>query len=118
MEILIVSQVRDVSELTTAMFEMDAVVPVSDKRLIIADIPIAESKLLYVAHGNVRVGVELSKFQADDVQIEGDKISVTLPALKVLDSKLDLEHSSVYSYNRGLLGWGPDVVNLQGQASA
>ena len=107
---LIVRQVRDVSELTTAMFEMDAVVPVSDKRLNI------ESKLLYIAHGNVRVGVDLSEFQADDVQVEGDTISVTLPALKVLDSKLDLEHSSVYSYDRGFLGWGPDVVDLQGQA--
>lgn len=113
---LIVSQVRDVSEFTTAMFEMDAVVPVSDQKHIIAHIPIAESKLLYIAHGNVRVGVELSGFQADNVKVAGDKITVTLPALKVLDSKLDLDHSSVYSYDRGFLGWGPDVVNLQGQA--
>lgn len=113
---LIVRQVRDVSELTTAMFEMDAVVPVSETGLTIVNIPITKSKLLYIAHGNVRVGVDLSEFQADDVQVEGDKISVTLPALKVLDSKLDLDHSSVYSYDRGLLGWGPDVVDLQGQA--
>jgi hypothetical protein len=108
---LIVRQVRDVSELTTAMFEMETVVPVSEK----GTVGIA-SKLLYIAHGNVRVGVDLSEFQADDVQVEGDKISVTLSALKVLDSKLDLEHSKVYSYDRGFLGWGPDVVNLQGQA--
>lgn len=107
---LIVHQVRDVSELTTAMFEMDAVVPVSEKTRW------GESKLLYIAHGNVRVGVDLSEFQADDVQVEGDKISVTLPALTVLDSKLDLEHSKVYSYDRGFLGWGTDVVNLQAQA--
>lgn len=107
---LIVRQVRDVSELTTAMFEMDTVVPVSEKGLI------AQSKLLYIAHGNVRVGVDLSEFQADDVQVEGKKISVTLPPLKILDSKLNLEHSSVYSYDRGFLGWGPDVVTLQAQA--
>lgn len=107
---VIVHQVREVSELTTAMFEMDAVVPVSEKGFL------AESKLLYIAHGNVRVGVNLSEFKADDVQVEEDKITVTLPPLKVLDSKLDLDHSSVYSYDRGSLGWGPDVVNLQAQA--
>ncbi len=107
---LIVRQIRDVSELTTAMFEMDAVVPVSDKGFI------AESKLLYIAHGNVRVGIDLSEFQADDVQVEGEKITVTLPPLKILDSNLDLEHSSVYSYSTGFLGRGPDVVNLQTQA--
>jgi hypothetical protein len=65
------------------MFEMDAVVPVSEKGFL------AESKVLYIAHGNVRVGVDLSEFQADDVQVEADKITVTLPPLKVLDSKLD-----------------------------
>lgn len=43
-------------------------------------------------------------------------VPVTLPTLKVLDSKLDLEHSKVYSYDQGFLGWGPDVVNLQAQA--
>ena len=107
---LIVHQVREVSELTTAIFEMDAVVPVSEKGFL------AESKLLYIAHGRVRVGVDLSEFQTDNVQVEEDKITVTLPPLKVLDSKLDLDHSSVYSYNRGSLGWGPDVVNLQAQA--
>lgn len=107
---LIVRQVRDVSELTTATFEMDAVVPVSDKGII------AESKLLYIAHGNVRVGIDLSQFQEKNVQVAGEKITVTLPPLKILGSTLDLEHSSVYSYSRGFLGSGPDVVNLQTQA--
>jgi hypothetical protein len=58
----------------------------------------------------------LSQFQADDVQVEGNKVTVTLPPLKILGSNLDLEHSSVYSYSRGFLGSGPDVVNLQTQA--
>jgi hypothetical protein len=108
---IVVRQIRDVSELTTATFEMDAVVPVTEKGFLIL-----ESKLLYVAHGSVRVGVNLNEFQTDNVKLEGDQITVTLPPLKILDSKLDLEHSSVYSYDRGFLGWGPDVVNLQAQA--
>ncbi|MBD2612062.1 DUF4230 domain-containing protein [Nostoc punctiforme FACHB-252] len=107
----VVRQIREVSELTTATFEMDAVVPVSEKGFLIL-----ESKLLYIAHGNVRVGVNLNQLQADNVKLEGDQITVTLPPLKILDSKLDLAHSTVYSYDRGFLGWGPDVVNLQAQA--
>ncbi|MGB3238101.1 MAG: DUF4230 domain-containing protein [Geitlerinemataceae cyanobacterium] len=107
---LIVRQVREVSELTTATFEMETVVPVSEKGRIL------ESKLLYIAHGNVRVGVDLGEFTADSVQVENETITVNLPPLKILDSKLDLEHSSVYSYDRGLLGWGPDIVDLQTQA--
>lgn len=106
----VVVRIRDMSELTTAMFQMDAVVPVSQKG------PIVESKLLYIAHGNVRVGVNLDELQNKNVEIAGKEITITLPPLKILDSKLDLEHSSVYSYDRGFLGWGPDVVNLQAQA--
>ncbi|HIK31574.1 MAG TPA: DUF4230 domain-containing protein [Oscillatoriales cyanobacterium M59_W2019_021] len=112
---LIVRQVREVSELTTATFAMETVVPVSEKGSILG-LDLVESNLLYIAHGNVRVGVDLSEFNSDSVRVEGDTITVNLPPLKILDSKLDLEHSSVYSYDRGLLGVGPDVVNLQTQA--
>jgi Protein of unknown function (DUF4230) len=108
----VVLRVRDMSELTTAMFQMETVVPVSEKGLL----PTIESKLLYIAHGNVRVGVNLDEFQDKNVEITEKEITITLPPLKILDSKLDLEHSSVYSYDRGFLGWGPDVVNLQAQA--
>lgn len=107
---LIVRQVREVSELTTATFEMETVVPVSEKGRVL------QSKLLYIAHGNVRVGVDLGEFTAESVRVDGQTITVNLPPLKILDSKLDLEHSSVYSYDRGFLGWGPDVVDLQTQA--
>jgi Protein of unknown function (DUF4230) len=107
---LIVHQVTEVSELTTAMFQMEAVVPVSEKGFL------SESKLLYIAHGSVRVGVNLSEFQVDDIQVKEREITVNLPPLKVLDSKLNLKHSKVYSYDRGFLAWGPDVVNLQAQA--
>ncbi|MEJ1938400.1 DUF4230 domain-containing protein, partial [Nostoc sp. NIES-2111] len=71
---------------------------------------------LYIAHGNVRVGVNLNEFQEKNVQTEGNNITVTLPPLKILDSKLDLEHSNVYSYDRGFFMLGPDVVKLQEQA--
>jgi hypothetical protein len=108
---LIVRQVRDVSELTTALFEMDAVVPVSDKGFL------GESKLLYIAHGTVRVGIDLSEFQADDVQVKGKKVVVTLPPLKILGSNLDLDHSSVYSYDGNIFTrQGKEAVKLQAQA--
>ena len=108
---LIVRQVRDVSELTTALFEMDAVVPVSDKGFL------GESKLLYIAHGNVRVGIDLSEFQSDDVQVEGKKVVVTLPQLKILGSNLDLDHSNVYSFDGNIFArQGKEAVKLQAQA--
>lgn len=109
---LVLRQVRDLSELTTAVFDMETVVPAKNNNLI------AESKLLYIAHGSVRVGVNLKDFNSDSVVVDQEQhqITVTLPPLKVLDRKIDVEHSSVYSYDKGLLALGPDVIPLVPQA--
>ena len=104
---LIVEQVRYASELTTAVFVMEAVVPTSAKRQW-GNIPIATTKLLYIAQGEVRAGVDLSNISAKDVIIAEDMLTINLPAPKILDSKIDVNHSSVYHYDRGFLSLGPD----------
>ena len=107
---IIVKQVRDVSELTTAIFETEDVIDISRKE------GITESKLIYIAHGSVRVGIDLGEFQDSDVQVEGKKVTVSLPVLKVLDTKLDVNQSRLYDYNKGFLSLGPDLVKLQESA--
>jgi hypothetical protein len=56
---IILQQVRQASELTTAVFVMEAVVPTSQDRKI-GEFVIATTKLLYIAHGEVRAGVDLN----------------------------------------------------------
>jgi hypothetical protein len=107
---LVLRQIRDLSELTTAVFEMETVVPTSDSNRI------TESKLLYIAHGSVRVGINLKDLDSDNVRVEDDTITVTLPPLKILDGKIDLDHSSVYSYDQGFIFLGPDVIPLVSKA--
>ncbi|MBD1842904.1 DUF4230 domain-containing protein [Cyanobacteria bacterium FACHB-63] len=110
---VVIQQVRQVSELTTAVFTMEAVVP-TQQDATIAGMVIGTTKLLYIARGEVRAGVDLSGLTAQDVKITGDTVRLQLPAPKILDKKIDVTRSSVYDYNRGLLGLGPDVApNLQ-----
>lgn len=96
---MIVKAVNEVSELTTAVFEMETVVPVSDRVMA------STSQILYIAHGSVRVGIDLSDFGEDSVNIDETtkRITVVLPPLKILDSKLDVEHSETYSYHKGFV---------------
>ncbi|WNZ49092.1 DUF4230 domain-containing protein [Leptolyngbya boryana CZ1] len=110
---VVIQQVRQASELTTAVFTMEAVVP-TQQDAAIAGVVIGTTKLLYIARGEVRAGVDLSTLKPDNVQIVGDTIRLQLPAPKILDKKIDVTRSSVYDYNRGPLGLGPDVApNLQ-----
>lgn len=110
---VVIQQIRQASELTTAVFTMEAVVP-AQQDAAIAGMVIGTTKLLYIARGEVRAGVDLSALAPENVQVSGDTIRLRLPAPKILDQKIDIARSTVYDYNRGPLGLGPDVApNLQ-----
>ncbi len=105
---VVIKQVQDASELTTAIFTMEAVVPTQQDSTM-GSFVIGTTKLLYIAHGQVRAGVDLSQIKPESIMVEGDRLRLKLPAPKLLDSKVDVNRSSVYDYNRGNLGLGPDV---------
>lgn len=106
---VVIEQVQGVSELTTAVFTMQAVVPTSQDATFNGFV-IGTTKLLYVAYGQIRAGVDLHSLTAADVQVTNDTIRIQLPPPQVLDRKIDVSRSSVYDYNRGSLGLGPDVA--------
>ncbi len=113
MRTIVVRQVRGVSELTTAIFSMEAVVAQSRDRTL-GPFVIGQTKLLYVAYGEVRAGVDLSRVSADDVQVISDTVIIRLPPPQILDRKIDVERSYVYDFERGLLG--PEDPEMQSRA--
>lgn len=106
---LVVSQVRGASELTTAVFTMEAVVPARQERKI-GQYTVGATTLLYIAYGEVRAGVDLKELNPNNVTIVNDTIQLQLPPPRILDSKIDVNRSSVYDYDRGFLGLGPDTA--------
>ncbi len=106
---MVVQQVRNASELTTAVYTMETVVPTSRDRTV-GGYVVGTTTLLYIAYGEVRAGVDLSALQATDVRVSGDSITLRLPSPKILDSKIDVNRSKVYDYDRGFMGLGPDVA--------
>jgi Protein of unknown function (DUF4230) len=106
---VVVERVRTASELTTAVFAMEAVVPASRDRTL-GGYVIGKTTLLYIAYGEVRAGVNLADIEPEDVQVTNDTIYLMLPSPQILDSKIDVNRSSVYDYDRGFLGLGPDAA--------
>ena len=110
---LVVEQVQGASELTTAIASIQTVVPAESNRTV-GNYVIGKTNLLYIAHGEVRAGIDLSAISEENVRVINDSedlppsLVVTLPAPKILDSKLDVNRSDVYDYNRGFLSLGPD----------
>lgn len=104
---LVIQKIQDLSELTTAEFTMQAVVP-TEQESTFSGFTIGTTKLLYVAQGEVQAGVDLSQLTPEQLQVTGDSIVVKLPPARILNSKIDVNKSQVYDYNRGFLGLGPD----------
>lgn len=113
---LVIQQIQSASDLTTAVYSMQAVVPTRQDAEI-AGLVIGTTKLLYVAYGEVRAGVDLSQVTAENVRVEGDRIRLLLPPPRILTSQIDVNRSKVYDYDRGFLNLGPDTAPLlQSQA--
>jgi hypothetical protein len=110
---VIVRQLRDAAELTTDISTVDTIVDESQERRL-GSLTIGTTRLLYVAHGQVRAGVDLGELAPDDVRVTEDTVTVILPPPRLLDRKIDVERSYVYDLDRSLLG--PVDPDLQSRA--
>jgi hypothetical protein len=62
-----------------------------------------ESRVLLLAHGIVKAGIDLKRITADDVTISGKSISIKLPQPQITDAYLDDKQSRVIDHTTGLL---------------
>ncbi|MBF2021603.1 MAG: DUF4230 domain-containing protein [Hydrococcus sp. C42_A2020_068] len=106
---LIVDRIRGASELTTAILAIETVVPTAQERKL-GNFVLGTTKLLYIARGEVKAGIDLSNLTAENVKVSNDTIQIRLPPPKILDNQIDINRSGVYYYDRGFLSLGPDVA--------
>ena len=65
-------------------------------------------KVLLVATGNVEAGVDLSEVGEDDVRVEGERVTISLPEPEILSVSLDEGETRVYDRDYSLLNVRPD----------
>jgi hypothetical protein len=68
-------------------------------------------KILFVGHGTVIAGIDMSKLQPEDMRFENGVLTVKLPPAEVFIAALDNEKSYVYNRDTGILT-KPDI-NLE-----
>jgi len=93
----VVQQVQTLSDLVTVKYVMEKVVILEDVKWY------GESRVLLLAHGIVKAGIDLKRITADDVMISGRNISIKLPPSQVTDAYLDDKQSQVIDHTTGLL---------------
>ena len=95
----VLKQVQTLAEFVTVKYVMEKVVVLEDVKWY----PGGESRVLLVAHGIVKAGVDFKQLGDDDVRVSGKTISLHLPPPKITDAYLDEKQSHVVERTTGLL---------------
>jgi len=93
----IVQQVQTLSELVTVKYVLEKVVILDDIKWY------GENRVLLVAPGIVKAGVDLREIKPEDVRVEDKKILLKLPRARITDVYLDDQKTRVVDRSTGLL---------------
>ncbi|MFZ2360295.1 MAG: DUF4230 domain-containing protein [Anaerolineae bacterium] len=108
----IITQMRELGRLESASYTVEKVLEGGvDQGNDLLNLLLGD-RLLFIAHGEVIAGVDLTELADKDVVVSDDRQSVTLrlPPARVLTQRLDNELSRVYDREQGLLTKGdPDL---------
>jgi hypothetical protein len=93
----ILRQVQTLNQLVTVKYVLEKVVVVEDVKWY------GENRILLIAHGIVKAGVDLQQLSPKDVRVEPKKITVKVPTAIITDVYLDDQKTEVIERTTGLL---------------
>jgi len=102
---VVLEQVQRLQRLETCRYNGQVVVRGEKKNAL--PTWLAGDRLLFVGHGEVVAGVDLSLLRPEDLRAEGDRVSMRLPRTEILHTRLDNRRSEVFERQAGLFT-GPD----------
>jgi len=100
----VVQQVQTLSDLVTVKYVMEKVVILnSPPTSTLGQFVQGENRVLLLAHGIVKAGIDLNRIAPEDVAIAGRKIILHLPPPQITDAYLDEHQTKVIDWQKGFL---------------
>jgi hypothetical protein len=94
---VLLNQVQQLNHLVTVKYVLEKVVVFEDAKWY------GDNRVLLVAHGVVKAGIDLSMLQPGDIQIADKNICVVLPPPRITDAYLDDHRTEIVEHSTGLL---------------
>ena len=82
---LVVGKIQQASDLATTEFTVEKIVHGTKTKKIAWFIKLSEARFLAYSQAKIKAGIDLSDIGEDDIQIEGRKITLRLPPVKVIN---------------------------------
>lgn len=99
----VVKQIQGLSQLVTVKYVLEKTVVLEDPKYFRDLIPLGENRIILLAQGEVKAGVDLSRLTAEDVAISGRSVTLRVPAAVVTDAYLVERQTRVLDWKTGLL---------------
>ena len=100
----VVQRVQTLSELVTVKYVLEKVVILdAPPETTLGQFVQGDNRVLLLAHGIVKAGVDLQAITPADVTIAGKKITLRLPAAHITDCYLDEQQTKVIDWKLGFL---------------
>jgi hypothetical protein len=96
----LLQQVKTVSELVTVQYVIEKVVAVEDVKWVAG---LGENRVLMIAHGIVKAGLDLGRLQPGDIQVLEKRAVLRLPPPRITESFLDETQTRVVERSTGFL---------------
>jgi hypothetical protein len=109
--VTIINEVQSLAKLETIRYTVEKVVTAEVNQGVLG--PLFGDRLLFVAHGYVIAGIDMSKIKPVDMWLTGEMLNVRLPATEILVATLDNDKSYVYDRKTGLFTTGDPTLETQ-----
>lgn len=93
----VITQIQSLAQLVTVKYVFEKVVVVEDAKWY------GQNRLLMVAHGVAKAGVDLQKLRPSDVKVRGQHLTLSLPRPQLMDVYLDEGKTEVLERSTGIL---------------
>jgi hypothetical protein len=91
---LVISQVQSASQLASVEYVLNKIVLGSKEKKRFG-INLGDSEFLAITEARVKAGIDLAKIKAEDVSVEGERISIHLPPVEILNFSYPAENFEV-----------------------
>src|SRR5271156_2311422 len=100
----VVEQIQTLSDLVTVKYVVEKVIILdSPPQSTLGQFVQGENRILLLAHGIVKAGIDLKRLAPGDVQVDGKIIRLHLPPPEITDAYLDEKQTQVIDWQRGFL---------------
>lgn len=95
--VVLLTKVQNLRQLVTVKYTMEKVVNYDDPKWY------GDSRVVLIAHGVVKAGIDLEMLKPADIHISDTEISINLPPPRVTDVYLDDHRTEIVERSTGLL---------------